>query len=174
MKSARRRRLALWPSVVAVLSSLLGSVRAAGPGPWRIEIHHPGDAGIVVAALNGAFRKLQQPACQQLFEDFRDSDGRIFREKLAPLTTEPAEYLSLLTYRDGRDLASKRCRKGGAAAVTHPGDHAVYVCLASFIEQRAGIRENTLIHEMLHSLGLGENPPSSAKINGQVRRRCGS
>jgi hypothetical protein len=37
-----------------------------------------------------------------------------------------------------------------------------------------GIRENTLIHEMLHSLGLGENPPSSGEINGQVMRRCGS
>jgi len=27
---------------------------------------------------------------------------------------------------------------------------------------------------MLHSLKLGENPPSSGEINGQVRRRCGS
>ena len=32
----------------------------------------------------------------------------------------------------------------------------------------------TLIHEMLHSLGLGENPPSTTEINGQVLRRCGS
>jgi hypothetical protein len=50
----------------------------------------------------------------------------------------------------------------------------VFVCIAPFAEQRPGIRENTLIHEMLHSLGLGENPPSSGEINGQVMRRCGS
>jgi hypothetical protein len=30
-----------------------------------------------------------------------------------------------------------------------------------------------VIHEMLHSLGLGENPPSSREITKQVTARCG-
>jgi hypothetical protein len=30
-----------------------------------------------------------------------------------------------------------------------------------------------LIHEELHSLGLGENPPSTHEINEQIARRCG-
>jgi hypothetical protein len=30
-----------------------------------------------------------------------------------------------------------------------------------------------VIHELLHALGLGENPPLSVEITGQVMRRCG-
>jgi hypothetical protein len=30
-----------------------------------------------------------------------------------------------------------------------------------------------VIHEVLHSLGLGENPPSSDHITERVRARCG-
>ena len=30
----------------------------------------------------------------------------------------------------------------------------------------------TLIHEALHTLGLGENPPSSTEITERVLRRC--
>jgi hypothetical protein len=30
-----------------------------------------------------------------------------------------------------------------------------------------------IIHEILHSLGLGENPPSSDEITKQVAARCG-
>jgi hypothetical protein len=129
---------------------------------------------MVAIALNGAHRKLGRPACQQLLDDFRDAEGKTLRENLGSIGAGPEEYLWSLTYRDGRDLASARCRKGGAAAVTHPGNHVIFVCTVPFGEQRPGIRENTLIHEMLHSLGLGENPPSSGQINGQVRRRCGS
>jgi hypothetical protein len=33
--------------------------------------------------------------------------------------------------------------------------------------------EAILIHELLHSLGLGENPPSSDYITSRVRARCG-
>jgi hypothetical protein len=29
-----------------------------------------------------------------------------------------------------------------------------------------------IIHEMLHSLGLGENPPSSKEITLRVMQRC--
>jgi hypothetical protein len=29
-----------------------------------------------------------------------------------------------------------------------------------------------VIHEMLHTLGLGEDPPSSFEITERVRRRC--
>jgi hypothetical protein len=35
------------------------------------------------------------------------------------------------------------------------------------------LAESIVIHEMLHTLGLGENPPSSQEITQQVKRRCG-
>jgi hypothetical protein len=33
--------------------------------------------------------------------------------------------------------------------------------------------EAMVIHEMLHSLGLGEDPPSGREINLRVLMRCG-
>jgi hypothetical protein len=33
--------------------------------------------------------------------------------------------------------------------------------------------EILLIHELLHALGLGENPPTSARITDAVMHRCG-
>jgi hypothetical protein len=105
-------------------------------------------------ALNGAYRKLGKPLCRQLLDDFRDADGRTLRDNLMSFGVEPPEYLSLLTYRDDGDPLSRRCRSGGVAAVTHTGSRVVHVCVAAFREQRPGIRANTLIHELLHSLGL--------------------
>src|SRR5262245_5266890 len=172
-----RRSLAAGVSGLVVLVVLAPVPCRAGSqeaDASRVLMHHPGDAGLIAMALNGAYRKLARPACQQLLDDFHDAEGHTLRENLAPLGLTPDEYLFRLTYRDGLDLGSARCRKGGAAAVTHIGDRNVFVCAAPFAEQRPGIRENTLIHEMLHSLGLGENPPSSGEINGRVRRRCGS
>jgi hypothetical protein len=176
MESARRSLAAgvFAPVVLAVLAPILCAAGSQEADATRVLMHNPADAGVVAMALNGAYRKLGRPACQQLLDDFRDAEGRTLRENLEPLGLAPDAYLSRLAYRDGRDLGSARCRKGGAAAVTHIGDRNVFVCAAPFAEQRPGIRENTLIHEMLHSLGLGENPPSSGEINGLVRRRCGS
>jgi hypothetical protein len=36
-----------------------------------------------------------------------------------------------------------------------------------------GLTAALIIHEELHSLGLGENPPSSQAITAQVIARCG-
>jgi hypothetical protein len=57
------------------------------------------------------------------------------------------------------------------------GDHVIRVCGSRFARRFA--RETTadevvIIHELLHTLGLRENPPSSAQITKQVRRRCGN
>jgi hypothetical protein len=40
--------------------------------------------------------------------------------------------------------------------------------------QQSGTRANGLIHEMLHTLGLRENPPTSTEIARRVRARCGA
>jgi hypothetical protein len=48
------------------------------------------------------------------------------------------------------------------------------VCGTGFATRGRTFRENALIHEMLHTLGLRENPPSSAEISRRVAERCGS
>jgi hypothetical protein len=35
-----------------------------------------------------------------------------------------------------------------------------------------GLSASLIIHESLHTLGLGENPPSSSEITQHVERRC--
>ena len=70
-------------------------------------------------------------------------------------------------------MGSGRCASPGAAAFTADGA-AVFVCGTSFRRLGPGARANALIHEMLHTLGLRENPPSSAEITRRVAEHCGS
>jgi len=52
----------------------------------------------------------------------------------------------------------------------------IYVCGTRFTDRfaRRIAGEILLIHELLHALGLGENPPTSAHITDAVRIRCGN
>jgi hypothetical protein len=64
-------------------------------------------------------------------------------------------------------------------AFTTPGSRSVYVCSSPFMTlgRRAGLISpaTVVIHEMLHSLGLGEGGPfpSSIEITLRVQTRCG-
>ena len=66
--------------------------------------------------------------------------------------------------------------------VTVPGSLPVFVCptgvghnngrFAGIQVQEPAVAEYMVIHEFLHTLGLGENPPTSFEITAQVRERC--
>jgi hypothetical protein len=67
------------------------------------------------------------------------------------------------------------------AFVTKTGLPPVFVCPAgepglnsrlAQLEARQPRARAMLIHEMLHTLGLGENPPTTFEVTDQVRRRC--
>jgi hypothetical protein len=80
-----------------------------------------------------------------------------------------------MVFSDGRGL--KPCSGKATLAVTEPGSVVVFICPTAFVEAMRGNPEYasvTLIHEMLHSLGLGENPPRSRDITERVQVRCGS
>lgn len=49
----------------------------------------------------------------------------------------------------------------------------VYVCSARVATLEVPRGDIVIIHEMLHSLGLGENPPTSDEITKRVVQRCG-
>lgn len=140
----------------------------------RIRTRTGADTMAVLQALSGAQRKLRHPDCRRLLTDFRDGEGRVLAENLASLEMEPSDYVTLLVIQDGGGrTGGGLCRKFNVAAVTSPHSRVVFVCGVAFRAQPAGLRENALIHEMLHSLGLGENPPTVAEINRQVWHRCG-
>jgi hypothetical protein len=125
----------------------------------------------VTQAFHAAVRKLETPACQELFTDFSDGEGRTLFENLGART--PVEYLAQLIIRDGEmPRGSGRCAVPGSAAFT-AGGAVVFVCGRNFHSERPSRRATALIHEMLHTLGLRENPPSSAEITRQVEKRCG-
>jgi hypothetical protein len=51
----------------------------------------------------------------------------------------------------------------------------IHVCGSRFLQFSGNTKggEIVLIHELLHSLGLGENPPNSSWITTAVLKRCG-
>ena len=60
-------------------------------------------------------------------------------------------------------------------AVTAPGSRVVYVCGRAFTEAQSRSAERAelvVLHEALHTLGLGEDPPASPEITRLVGRRC--
>jgi hypothetical protein len=162
--------VAVLPPQVAVTGD---SIPEATAPIYAIRIAHEATAGTLQRLLDDARARLSRPACQQVLDDFAASDGRSLRSRLEDVGCSPEAYLELMIFYDGSK--QRRCLQKGNLAVTHVGGRVVYVCPE---ELRARARRNpawaeaALIHEALHSLGLGENPPSSQEITAQVLRRC--
>jgi hypothetical protein len=125
--------------------------------------------------LDGAAKRLATQECAALLLGFRDVHGRPLADRLDELRVDAPTYLSLVLFRDGS--SSEACRVKRTFAFTAPGDRVVFLC-ARFVEDmwKGNPKETevVLIHEMLHSLGLGENPPTSAEITRRVTKSCGS
>jgi hypothetical protein len=152
------------------LAALAGSTQGQAAEPSRLYIRGP-VALDVTRAFHAAVRKLEQPACRELFTDFTDSEGRTLLENLG--SQDPADYLAQMIIRDGEiPKGSGRCAVPGASAFT-AGGAMVFICGHNFSSERPSHRAVALIHEMLHTLGLRENPPTPAEITAQVELRCG-
>ncbi len=124
-------------------------------------------------ALEGASRWLAQPKCQALFLEFKDERNLPLTAKLRELDTDPEGYLRMVLFLDGAQSAT--CRRHGVLAFTAKGSRVVYLCGRDF--ERASRRDvaevqATVIHELLHSLGLGENPPSPRAITHRIQQLC--
>src|SRR5712691_2591665 len=162
------RRVAWLCTALAVVTA--GDV-GAGPSRGRLA----GAPGMAVGrAIEGALLGLQEPGCDQVFSDFHDAAGRSLQASLDALGVTPEAYVGLLHFYDGS--SQRRCASGEALGGTFPGSRVIFVCSLQFFEtDRSDKRatETFIIHETLHSLGLGENPPASSEIDWTVMRRCG-
>lgn len=145
--------------------------RPRGPAAY-IRVHDPSISGQLLQAINGAHERLGEAGCGRLFSDFEDLSGKPLADVLAERGESAQSHLGRLFFYDGTDR--KLCRGRGAAAMTLPGSKVVYVCPAQFREVARQPRnaQATVIHELLHTLGLGENPPSSREITRRVIERC--
>jgi hypothetical protein len=91
-----------------------------------------------------------------------------------------AEYARQLPFLDGGSVPL--CGRKSVRLVTIPGALQVFVCpggtgqlnshFALVEAQSPSLAESMVIHEVLHTLGLGENPPSTFEITERVRDRC--
>lgn len=122
-------------------------------------------------AVRGARRRLELEECSRVLHDFSDSHGRSLHEVLSALSLSPAGSLSRIIFRDGRDSLS--CQSGRIAAFTGVGSRVVIICGSRFGRLNRPDAELTVIHELLHTLGLGERPPTPAQIDRVIARRCG-
>jgi hypothetical protein len=181
MEKIARKRGGLWSVAFTLLWVCLSAASrgvgagddASEAGPFRVRVPHNEVAQAVKRALAGADRLLAEPACQEVLTDFRDASGRTLREVLDGIGVSARGYLRWIVFSDGRGL--KACSSRETLAVTEPGSRVVFICPTAFVEDVSGNPEDaeaTLIHEMLHSLGLGENPPRSRDITKRVRARC--
>lgn len=127
-------------------------------------------AAAIQRAVTGARHRLKQDACAGLFGEFSDSTGRTLADVATSLALSPDEALFRVMFRDGRDSVS--CRATRPAAFTGVGSRVVFVCPSTFKSLDSQSAELVIIHELLHTLGLGERPPSSGYINRAVARRC--
>ncbi len=157
--------------VCATASLALAVIARADPPNVRLG----GVAGMAVRqAVEGASLRLETPSCRQVLTDFRDGAGRPLQAALDALGETPAGYLrGLVFFYDG--ASQRRCATGEVLGGTSPGSRVVYVCPLQFSEafhRDTLLAEVFVIHETLHSLGLGENPPASLEITQRVMTRC--
>jgi hypothetical protein len=169
-----RARSDRWLTVFLFASILgAGALRGESPPPA------PGAPGqklhpLLGSAIAAAASKLASPECQGIFSDFRDASGRTLQENLNSLGQDGLGYLRWTLFYDG---SGKRiCAAHGILAATSPGSRAVFICMTQFADvsrRDPGLAPALIIHEELHSLGLGENPPDSKEITAAVIARCG-
>jgi hypothetical protein len=123
----------------------------------------------VVRALHGARHRLEAESCGAVLHEFRHL-AAVERVDWDAAALRPSSFDRLL-FRDGRDNAT--CLAGGIAAFTGTGSRVVFVCdrFAHLDRARA---ELILLHELLHTVGVPERPPTPAAIDRAVASRCGA
>jgi hypothetical protein len=130
------------------------------------------EAGRVEAARAGAMRRLAVPECRSLLEEYKDAAGRPLTAKLAEFGVPADQYLAMLPFLDGE--SRPLCGRGQSELLTVRGVARILVCppFLQTVDRERVTAEVYVIHEMLHTLGLGENPPTSQQVTQRVKRQC--
>lgn len=102
--------------------------------------------------------------------DFETEEGRTLQASLAASGFSLDDQWGRLWFLSGD--GQRPCRSRATSAFTVPGGRVVFLCPTVFRRPVTVHDQLLVIHEFLHTLGLGENPPSSDAITRQVARRC--
>lgn len=156
---------------VLTAAVVLAALPASAEGTRRASLT-PRDAVAVERARGAAARRLEGAECRRVFSDFHDAQGRTIERNLERWEMGPAEYLRILPFVDG--FGESLCRREKVMLVSTPNVPRVVVCpgFARMLRSEPRVAEILVIHEALHTLGLGENPPTSSEITRRVEARC--
>ena len=142
--------------------------------PWQlVRIPDPVARAAAIAALESAAGRLVDGECRKVLSDFANGRGQTLADHLSSLQVDIQSYVRMVTFID--DSRHVICEKGGLF-FTSPGSRVVRVCVEQLkrTKSRPGHLMALFIHEVLHTLGLGESPPSSEAITARVIARCGA
>ena len=165
----------VFPTFVLVVSVSMASSEGFAqdkPVPLTDSLHSATARFALERAARGALQRLEGPECGKVLSDFRDASGRTIQERLDLLGETPRSYIARLTFRESFD---HRCQDSVTLAFTYLESREVFICgtqLWKAYQRNPTHVEALVIHEMMHTLGLGENPPSSLEINARVLKRC--
>jgi hypothetical protein len=181
-----RRRIVRSSSALghAALLTVLAAVVGAADAPRITTVSrkplNAHDRAAVDRAKAGAALRLHDPDCLKVLTDFTDGRGHTLEDRLESWGMSAADYVLSIPFFDG--AAAPPCRRSRVHLATTPGMFPVFVCPGgvSHLNSRfwtvqtrePAVAEYMVIHEMLHTLGLGENPPSTFEITDKVRERC--
>jgi hypothetical protein len=157
---------------VCAIVSCSGCTREPRAPVPTAAIHSPTARFALDRAVREAAQRLERPECGEVLSDFSDVDGRTIREKLEVTGETPRRYLTRIRF---REVLDRRCDDSKRLAFAIVGSPDVFVCATQFwqqYQQYPSYVEALIIHEMMHTLGLRENPPSSMEINAKILNRC--
>jgi len=159
-------------AILVVATATTPTTRAATPESDGVRLRGRWFEEPVRRAVHGAARRLAEPSCAAVLGDFHDPAGRDLRQRLAELDVDPSSYARMVLFYDGSSDAP--CRRPRVYAFTAPGSRVVRTCptLGALVASAPEQAEAIVIHEVLHTLGLAENPPASADITTAVEKRC--
>lgn len=174
---ARRSRWHRITAAAAAAVALLaaneaGSTELTSP-PGRVHLSNGRHRLHLRLVVDRAAKRLAKPACAAVINEFKNTSGEPLGARLEIWGGDPAAAFASQFYRDGE--FHQTCARRPVLAFTTPGNPNIYVCSERFFQASLAdpwYAEIVLIHEFLHTLGLGENPPTSRAITEAVRRHC--
>ncbi len=168
-------RLSVPRALLAAAGSLVLSAATtlAGPSDW------PNVDPLVAPGLRDVLReaaaRLSTPECAALLLDFDDvRTGRPLADTLSISGLDLEYWLRSVHFLTGDGRAG--CANRRTLAYTPIGSTIVWVCplaLEKIRRPQQGLIANVLVHETLHTLGPGEDPPSPKEIMPRVENHCG-
>jgi len=155
-----------------VLAAVVAAATAASAQGTRRASLTKRDESAVARARDAAARRLADAECRKVLSDFHDARGRSLERNLEEWAMDPAQYLRIVPFVDG--TGEHVCHRQDVMLVSTPNVPRVIVCprFAEAERHRPEAAPIMVIHEVLHTLGLGENPPTSTEITLRVEGRC--